>query len=322
MSPESAGQGLNAPAAKAVAWTDVRRQDPCVVALGNFDGVHLGHRRILASLLEESAASGLTPVLVTFEPHPRYFFRPDGKPSLLTTPWEKLALLGAWPVEVVPLAFNRELAEVEAEAFIETFLKDRLQGRRFLLGHDHRFGKGARGDAALLQKHVPHPDRDVLVLDPYQLDGEVVSSSAIRIHLENARVQEANRLLGRPFSYSGTVVRGDGRGRGLGFPTANLDLGYPFKAMVALGVYGGKAQVRGREIPAIANIGKHPTFGGDALKIEVHLLDFDQDIYGETVEFRLLFPVRPEVKFASVEALRAQIGNDVAETRLVLSGLE
>jgi riboflavin kinase / FMN adenylyltransferase len=318
MSQESAGQGLNAPGAKTVAWTDVRRQSPCVVALGNFDGVHLGHRRILESLLKESAVSGLAPVLVTFEPHPRYFFRPDDKPSLLSTPWEKLALLQAWPVEVIPLTFNRDLAGVEAEAFIDTFLKDRLQGRRFLLGHDHRFGKGARGDAALLQKHVANPGQDVLILDPFQLDGEVVSSSAIRIHLENTRIQAANRLLGRPFSYSGTVVRGDGRGRGLGFATANLDLGYPFKAIVALGVYGGKALVQGRELSAIANIGKHPTFGGDALKIEVHLLDFDRDIYGETVEFRLLFHLRPEVKFASVAQLRTQVEKDVADARSAL----
>ncbi|HKP96818.1 MAG TPA: riboflavin biosynthesis protein RibF [Fibrobacteria bacterium] len=312
MSQESAGQGLTG----ALPWTAVRRQDPCIVALGNFDGVHLGHRRILESLLRESAASGLAPVLVTFEPHPRYFFKPLEKPSLLSTPGEKRALLGEWPVEVIPLAFDMGLAGLDAEAFIEAFLKDRLQGRRFLLGHDHRFGKGARGDASLLQRHVRDPQADVLILEPYQWQGEVVSSSAIRAHLEAARIERANTLLGRPFSYAGKVARGDGRGRGLGFPTANLDLGYPFKAIAALGVYGGMAVVDGREVPAIANIGMRPTFGGEAVKIEVHLLDFDQDLYDKGLEFRLLFHVRPECKFPSVEALRRQVEKDIAETRL------
>lgn len=312
MSPESPGQRLTA---KASAWQDVRRQDPCVVALGNFDGVHLGHRSILESLMRESAAADLKPVLVTFEPHPRYYFKPQEKPSLLSTPWEKLALLAEWPVEVIPLAFDKDLAGLEAEAFIESFLKDRLQGRRFLLGHDHRFGKGARGNAALLQAHVEDPGRDVKVLEPFHLDGELVSSSAIRTHLEAARIGQANKLLGRPFGYAGQVIRGDGRGRGLGFPTANIDLGYPFKAMVSLGVYGGKALVDGREVSAIANIGRHPTFGGEALKIEVHLLDVDQDLYGRWLEFRLFFHVRPERKFASVAELKLQVEKDIAETR-------
>jgi riboflavin kinase/FMN adenylyltransferase len=307
--------------AKAVAWKDVRRQDPCVVALGNFDGVHLGHRSILESLLRESSASGLAPVLITFEPHPRYFFKPQEKPSLLSTPWEKLALLREWPVEVIPLAFDKDLAGMEADAFIESFLKDRVQGRRFLLGHDHRFGRGARGNAALLQAHVRDPQKDVLILEPFQWHGEVVSSSAIRAHLEAARIEQANTLLGRPFSYVGTVIRGDGRGRGLGFPTANIDLGYPFKAMVSLGVYGGEAIVDGREVSAIANIGKHPTFGGDALKIEVHLLDFDRDLYGQWLEFRLLFHVRSERKFNSADELRLQVEKDIDETRIRLKNL-
>jgi riboflavin kinase/FMN adenylyltransferase len=312
MSQESAGQGLKA---GALPWKDVRRQDPCVVALGNFDGVHLGHRHILESLLREGAASGLAPVLVTFEPHPRYFFKPQEKPSLLTTPWEKLALLREWPVEVIPLAFDRDLADLEADAFIQNFLEDRLQGRRFLLGHDHRFGKGARGDAALLQRHVRDPQADVIILEPFQWQGEVVSSSAIRAHLEAGRIERANTLLGRPFSYAGKVVRGDGRGRGLGFPTANLDLGYPFKAMAALGVYGGKAIVEGKEVPAIANIGTRPTFGGEELKIEVHLLDFDRDLYDTWLEFKLLFHVRSERKFPSIQDLRRQVELDIAETR-------
>lgn len=312
MPPESAGQGL---APGALPWKEVRRQDPCVVALGNFDGVHLGHLRILESLLHESEKAGLAPVLITFDPHPRYFFRPAEKPSLLTTPAEKLALLRAWPIEVVPLAFDRDLAGLEADTFIESFLKDRLQGRRFLLGHDHRFGKGASGDAELLKRHVADPEKDVIVLEPFRLDGEVVSSSAIRNHLEASRIEQANRLLGRPFSYSGRVVRGDGRGRGLGFPTANLDLGYPFKAVASLGVYGGTAVIEGEEIAAIANIGVRPTFGGEAMKIEVHLLDFDRDLYDRRLEFRLLFYVRPERKFSSVAELRDQVERDIAGTR-------
>ena len=304
-----------------LAWNEVRRDQASIVALGNFDGVHLGHRRVLETLLRESAASGLKPVIVTFEPHPRYFFRPNEKPSLLSTPREKLALLSEWPIDVVPLAFDAGLAGLSAADFVETFLKDRLQGRRFLLGHDHRFGKGAQGDAALVQRHVADPARDVLILEPFRLDGETVSSSAIRAHLEAGRIEQANTLLGRSFGYSGTVVRGDGRGKSLGFPTANLDVAYPWKVMVALGVYGGWAKVGARELPAIANIGRHPTFGGDAVKIEVHILDFEGDLYDGELQFRLDFAVRPEQRFASVEALKAQVAQDVALTRKrLLSG--
>ena len=304
---------------KAVPWTEVRRTDPSIVALGNFDGVHLGHRRVLETLLSQSRAAGLKPVLVTFEPHPRFFFKPQEAPALLTTPKEKAALLLEWPIEVVPLAFDAGLAGLDAADFIERFLKERLQGRRFLLGHDHRFGKGAKGDAALVQRHVPDPARDVLLLEPFKLDGETVSSSAIRAHLEAGRIEQANRLLGRPFSCSGTVVRGAGRGRTLDYPTANLDLGYPWKVMVALGVYGGRADIGGQAYPAIANIGRHPTVGGDAVQIEVHVLDFTGNLYDGELRFRLEFAVRPEQRFASVEDLKAQIARDIDFTRRRLS---
>jgi riboflavin kinase/FMN adenylyltransferase len=302
-----------------VAWRSVHREGPSVVALGNFDGVHLGHRRLLQSLVDEGAASGLKPVLVTFEPHPRFFFKPKEAPALLTTPREKASLLSEWPIEILPLAFDADLAGLEASEFIDLFLKQRLQGKRFLLGHDHRFGKGAKGDAALVQRHVSDPARDVLILEPFRLDGETVSSSAIRAHLEAGRIEQANRLLGRSFSYSGKVIKGDGRGRQLGFPTANLDLGYPWKVMVALGVYGGWAKAEGKEYPAIANIGRHPTFGGDAVNIEVHVLDFDGNLYDGELRFDLEFAVRPEKRFPSVDALKAQIGEDIALVRERLS---
>ena len=176
----------------------------------------------------------------------------------------------------------------------------------------------------MMQSQVADPEKDVIMLDPFRLDGEVVSSSAIRTHLEAARIDQANRLLGRPFSYSGQVVRGEGRGNGLGFPTANLDLGYPYKAMVAYGVYAGKASFQGRSCSAVANIGINPTFSGPGIaqgqKIEVHILDFKGDIYGQTLEFTLESHIRPEKKFASVKDLRQQIALDVAEARVRLNG--
>lgn len=299
-----------------VSWRDVNRVRPAVAALGNFDGVHLGHARILDALVAEGRETGWDPVLVTFEPHPRHFLRPGEPQSLLATPEEKQALLARWPVEVLPLRFDADLAGLEAEAFVEEVLKGRIQGRRFLLGHDHRFGKGARGDAALLRRHMPDPERDVLLLPPLILDGEVVSSSAIRAWLEAGRVDRAATLLGRAYAYSGVVTRGDSRGRTLGYPTANLDTRSAHKAQVARGVYGGWATLPdGRVQRAVANIGVNPTFDGTAAKIEVHLLDFDADLYGQWIEFALRFHIRPERKFPSLEALKAQIADDITEAR-------
>lgn len=286
-----------------------------MAALGNFDGVHLGHARILDALVAEGEASGLDPVVVTFEPHPRHFFRPAEKHSLLTTAEEKLALLRRWPVEVIPLAFDGSLAGLEAEAFVRDFLVGRVGGRRFLLGHDHRFGKGARGDAALLRAHAADPDRDVLMPEPLVLDGEVVSSSAIRAHLEAGRVERARLLLGRPYAYAGRVMRGDRRGHALGFPTANLDARFDQKALAAKGVYGGLARWKGRSLPAAANIGVNPTFDGSDLRVEVHVLDFQGDLYGEWMEFELHFRLREERRFPGVEALKTQIAADAEAVR-------
>ena len=327
-------QGFSSPL-KLRSWTEVRKGDfeknqrgeivenlsgnknsrGSMISLGNFDGVHCGHRKILETLVLESHRSNLDPILLTFEPHPRYYFRPDEKPSLLTTPREKIELLQAWPIEVIPLAFDKALAELEPEDFITHFLQERLQGERFLFGHDHRFGKGARGDLALMRKMIPNPDENVLMLPPLKMDGEVVSSSAIRMALDSADIVKVNGLLGRPFSYMGQVIRGDGRGTILGFPTANLDLGYSNKAVVAYGVYGGRAFLKstGEEFIAIANIGRTPTFAGQEQKIEVHLLNFDGHLYDQELRFDLHFHIRPEIKFPSIEALKHQIGQDITK---------
>jgi riboflavin kinase/FMN adenylyltransferase len=227
-------------------------------------------------------------------------------------------------VEVIPLAFDQDLATLEAEAFIQDFLLDRVKGKRFLLGHDHRFGRGARGDAQSLRGHVADPQRDVILAEPLVLDGEVVSSSGIRAWLEAGKVDRAAMLLGRPYSYAGTVVSGDRRGRTLGFPTANLETGFALKAPVARGVYGGFVRVEGgdgKDFPAVANVGINPTFDGTVSKIEVHLLDFDGDLYGRWIEFRLLFHVRPEIRFPGLDALKTQIAADVETVRGRLAAL-
>lgn len=304
-------------------WQSIQRHCPALVALGNFDGVHLGHQHILKTLVAESAKSGLDPVLITFDPHPKYYFNPKEKASQLTTPKEKLEILKTWPIEVLSLIFNSSLAELEPEDFIELFLKEKLKGEKFLLGHDHRFGKRARGNVSLLRNHVQNPNLDVIILEPFKYQNEVVSSSAIRAHLENAEIERANQLLGRPYTYQGKVITGDARGRTLGFPTANLNLGSEHKAPVRFGVYGGKVQVQGQEFLGVANIGVSPTFNDQGLeskiKIEVHILDFDEDIYDQEVEFSFIFAIRPEIKFPSLEALKNQIMQDIDETRKQIS---
>jgi len=304
---------------KIWSWKDIQKENPTFIALGNFDGVHLGHQHILKTLVTESARASLAPLLLTFEPHPKYYFKPSDKPSLLTTLAEKIALLKNWPIEILPLKFDETLAELEPEDFIEKFLKEKLKGEKFLLGHDHRFGKRARGNVSLLRHHIKNPDENVFIIPPFKLNEEVVSSSAIRSHLERGEVGMANELLGRPFSYHGIVVKGEGRGNKLGFPTANLDLGHAHKATLASGVYAGKVKFLGTDFKAVANIGINPTFLGEnsesKIKIEVHILDFHQDIYDEVLEFSFMTRIRPEIKFPSVDALINQIHADIITTR-------
>lgn len=287
---------------------------PAALTLGNFDGVHLGHRAILNRLIAWGEKLALQPVVITFEPHPRHFFHPDDPCSRLSSPTEKIAALKEFPVEIVTLAFDRSLAAIAAETFIREFLWDKMRGRAFLLGYDHRFGAGAKGDAQLLRQ-VVGAGVPVEEIPPLSLGDEVVSSSAIREHLETGRLAAANALLGRPFSYTGKVVTGAGRAKTLGVPTANIDPGYPEKVRVASGVYFGKAQWGDSEFFALANIGFSPTFAEGKHKFEVHIPGFSGSLYGEKLTFFLLHRHRAEIKFPHVEALKAQIDQDLSDFR-------
>lgn len=299
-------------------WREIARPRDAAVALGNFDGVHAGHRRILEALRAHAARHDLEPLALTFDPHPRQFFRGGDRDSLLTPPAEKEALIAGLGVIPITVRFDSGLAALDAETFVSEVLLRRLRGRAFFLGPNHRFGKGAAGDAALLRRETARekdgsPVAEVHEVEPVAVSGEIVSSSAVRRHLEQGDAEGVTRMLGRPYSLRGIVTGGSGRGRLLGFPTANLDTGEPRKTLPAFGVYGGTATFSGNSLSAVANIGLRPTFESAAPSVEVHIPDWGGDLYGQPLEFGILRRLRPERRFDSPDALRAQIRSDVEE---------
>jgi riboflavin kinase/FMN adenylyltransferase len=287
---------------------------PSAVALGVFDGVHLGHRAILGAAVAHARATGAPALACTFEPNPLEVLQPDRAPLPITTLDERLDLIAACGVDgTIVLTFTRELAAVEPEAFVKDVLVDRLAARQVVVGFNHRFGRAARGDAALLRDLGARMGFNVDVVAPLTVDGVPVSSTAIRAALGRGDVDAAARMLGRPYTLPGTVVAGAGRGRTLGFPTANVAPGRP--VLVAPGVYACTFEVGGQARRAVVNVGVRPTFGEATLAVEAYLLDFSGDLYGQTVQLTFVSRVREERRFPTVDALRAQIADDVETAR-------
>jgi len=290
---------------------DVR---PSAVALGTFDGVHLGHRAILGTALRRAREVGVEAVACTFDPHPIEVLQPDRAPRPITPLDERLALIGETGVDaVVVLAFTRALAAVEPEAFVKDVLLDRLHAREIVVGYNHRFGRGARGDARLLEDLAGRLGFRAHVVSPMTVDGVAVSSTEIRAALHRGDVRSAARGLGRPYAIAGRVTTGAGRGRTLGFPTANIAPDRPL--LVARGVYRGGVTVDAGQHAAVVNVGVRPTFGEDTLAVEAHLLDFAGDLYGREVRLDFLDRLRDEMRFPSVEELKAQVSRDIAAAR-------
>jgi riboflavin kinase/FMN adenylyltransferase len=292
-----------------------------VLAIGNFDGVHLGHRALLERLAADARRLGLPAAVMTFEPHPRELFSPDQAPARLTSLREKLALLESCGIEeVFLLHFSRKLAGLTAEAFIEHGLVQGLGVRHLIIGDDFRFGKGRAGDFAMLQAAGQQHGFGVEAMHTIEINGERVSSSAVRDVLGSGDLEHAARLLGRPYSISGRVIHGNKIGRKLGFPTANIQL--KRKRVALTGVFA--ATVSGldkRFLPGAASLGVRPTLGqGLRPVLEVHLFDFDREIYGSHVSVHFLHKLREEAKYDSLEALTAQIARDVQATQDYFSG--
>ena len=290
---------------------------PTVVALGAFDGIHLGHRAILGTAVERGRARGARVVACTFDRHPMEVLNPPRAPLALTTLDEQLILIAETGVDLtLVLAFTPELAEVEPEAFTKDVIVGRLHAQEVVVGYNHTFGRGARGNAALLGEIGEPLGLRTHVVPPLLGDGVPVSSSQIRTELREGDVVRAARSLGRPYSIAGTVTHGDGRGRTIGFPTANLAPERPL--LVPTGVYACRAEVDGEPHRAVVNVGVRPTFGDNALAIEAHLMDVAADLYGRSLRLGFIARLRGERKFSGIDELKAQIARDVEAARQAL----
>jgi riboflavin kinase/FMN adenylyltransferase len=292
-----------------------------VVTIGVFDGVHRGHLALLGRARRAAHADGLRSVAITFDRHPSEVVRPGSQPKYLQPLERKVTALLDTGVDLVyVLTFDQSFSRQSPEQFIEHTLTDPLDARRVVVGSNFRFGHRARGDVAMLDEVGARHGFTAEALALLDLDGVAISSTQIREHLARGEVGWAGRALGRPYEVEGAVVKGDGRGRSIGFATANVEVDHRLQ-IPAAGVYAGHAGVVGEDArwPMVANVGHRPTFGGDALTLEVHLLDVDRDLYGDHLAVAFGHRLRDEQRFDGVDALVAQIDRDVARARRLLA---
>ena len=302
-------------------WRDLApEQRGAALALGNFDGVHRGHRQVIAEAAKAAAALKVPLGVVTFEPHPRRWFNPAAQPFRLMTLDQLgrvLADLGVDRLHVLP--FEAELASLDDEAFARQVLSEGLGARHVAAGFDISFGKGRTGDPKSLRRYGERYGFGVSIAEPVAMPGGMkCSSSAVRQALRDGDPHAAARLLGRPFTIEGVVVHGDQLGRTIGFPTANISLEDYVRP--AFGIYAARTRLAdGREVAGVGYIGRRPTIvDGVDERLEVHLFDFDEDLYGQTLEVELTDLVRGDRKFDSMDAMIDQMQHDAARARALL----
>lgn len=291
-----------------------------VVTVGTFDGVHLGHWKVLGEIVRRAERTGRRSVLATFHPHPLKVVRPGDAPPLLSTPAEKREILAESGLEyAVFIPFTPTLREYPARRFVEEILIGRLRMEELVIGYDHGFGKGREGSVDTLREIGAELGFAVDVVGPVGEESPV-SSTRIRRALAAGEVVEAARGLGRPYSLEGTVVHGEKRGRALGFPTANLALGDPDKMLPAEGIYAAYGWVDGERLPGLLHLGPRPAFGSEAPTVELYLLDWSGELYGRRVRVELCARLRGVLPFASAEALVEQMRRDEEAGRALFRG--
>jgi len=294
---------------------------PLFLAIGVFDGVHLGHQAVISTSTEHAQAACGTPVVVTFDPHPEKILRPEAAPHLLTATPHKMALIRELGVaHLLVITFDKQFAATEPEDFVQQLVKHSKPLREICVGHQWSFGKNRRGNLELLKKLGGQFDFNVVGIPPVTVNGEIVSSTTIRQAVEVGDLQKAAVMLGREYTILGTVVRGDDLGKKIGFPTANLSAHN--EQFPSNGVYFAEAKLNGVNYPGVVNLGYRPTVSSSKTEriLEIHLLDFERDIYGKDLELRFIRYLRPEKKFENVDALARQIERDVQSARELYAG--
>lgn len=304
----------------ASSLSELSLASPAVVTIGAFDGVHRGHQALISGLVAHTRATGHAAVVITFLPHPSVFLRGRRPSFYLTTPAEKARILAALGVDVlVTHRFDAAFAAITAAEYVAQLVRHARMAELWC-GADFALGHNREGHVAYLQAAGERLGFTVHLQTPIQLDGEIISSTRIRQCLRDGAVEQAAHLLGRPFRLSGQVIEGARRGHAIGVPTANLSLSEEH-AIPAVGVYACRADIpRASGLPAVTNVGYRPTFNSTEpkLTVETHLLDFAGDLYGATVSLDFIARLRPEMKFAGVPALVAQIQNDIRTARQLL----
>ena len=288
------------------------------VTIGNFDGIHLGHQRLIKMLIKEAHGDNRKAMVITFDPHPQMVLHSEKRPFyLITSLEEKIKLLGELGIDaVILMMFSLEFSQMTAEDFVCQILSDRLHIKKIFIGYDYTFGKDKVGNAAFLVDFGSRLGFDIDIINAVMADNTIVSSTRIRNAILEGDVKTVIAPLGRPYSLSGTVIEGNRRGGSLGFHTANIK---PDKMLIpAHGVYAVIVHLEGRRYQGVLSIGFNPTFADEKLSVEVHLLDFKEDIYGKRLEVLFIDRIRDEVKFAAPEELVAQVKQDIEKGRTIL----
>jgi len=302
---------------------DLTKNKNTILTLGTFDGIHPGHLKIIDKLVDCSREKGYRNVVITFHPHPRTVLSSGNDVKMLTTQEEKKDLIEKNGVEnFLTINFTKEFASLTAEQFIYDFLINGIGLSEIILGHDHHFGKGRGGNVELLNKIGEKENFSVTTVDPFYYNDEVISSTKIRNAISKGDIKKANSLLGRNYSFSGTVVGGDKRGRELGYPTANIRISSQEKLLPAIGIYAVRVFLNNEQHIGLLSIGRRPTFyNAGELVSEVYIYNFNREIYGEVVTIELVEHLRGEEKFNSAEELINQMNKDKENGLKVFSEL-
>lgn len=294
-----------------------------VVTSGTFDGVHLGHQKILKRIRSIADEIKGETILITFWPHPRLVLYPEEHNlRLLSTFEEKTRLLREFGINhLLTIPFTKEFSEMTSEQFIQQILIDTLQTRKLVIGYDHRFGKNREGSFEYLKANIHHYSFDLEEIAREDIDNVGISSTKIRLALEKGEVEVANEFLGRDYELNGIIIKGQQLGRSIGFPTANIHITHDYKLIPCDGAYAVLAQIEGNNFKGMLNIGIRPTVNGSSQTIEVHLFDFEGDLYDKRICVKLKSYLRPEIKFSGLEELQQQLKKDKEDALRILDFL-